>query len=190
MILGSHNSWSFLPPKKWWQKVLAFTARCQRKTIQEQYELGVRCFDLRIRFIKGDPYVVHNSFVYASIFDVYNDLNFLNNECNVCVRILHDVRKKKDYTDVSQDSFWNLCSYLKRRFTNIKWWCGRNLYNWEEDFVFDYKPRCTEMYSSVCSPKLIDDWFPLIYAKRNNSWIRRDEYKEDEILLIDFVDIK
>ena len=50
VILGSHNSWSYLPVKRWWMRPIAFMARCQRIDIRRQYEMGVRCFDLRIFF--------------------------------------------------------------------------------------------------------------------------------------------
>ena len=38
MILGSHNSWSYLPPKHWWMWPFHFMAKCQRVDIREQYE--------------------------------------------------------------------------------------------------------------------------------------------------------
>lgn len=191
MILGSHNSWSFLPPKKWWQKALAFTARCQKKDIQEQYALGVRCFDLRLRLINGEWHIVHNSFDYGLLEGIMYDLSWLHRQGDVVIRILHDVRKERDYTKEAVEKFKSFCAELILDiYPDIKWWCGRNLYNWEEDFVFDYKPVCHEFYSSVCSPRIIDDWFPFIYASRNNAWIRSGEYGDDEILLIDFVDIK
>ena len=189
MILGSHNSWSFLPPKKWWQRALAFTARCQRLNIKEQYNAGVRCFDLRLRYKDGTMYVVHNSFVYCKLNDIEKDLDWLDSRGDVVVRVVHDVRKGSDWTKDAIHEFSQCCIWLDT-FFNMKFWCGRNLYNWEVDYEFDYKPQCTEMYSSVCSPRIIDDWYPLVYAKRNNAWIRREEYKEDEILLIDFIDIK
>jgi hypothetical protein len=88
------------------------------------------------------------------------------------------------------ERFRRLCKVLKDDYRNVKFWCGRNLYNYGVDYGFAYHPACTEMYASVCSPHLVDDWLPWLYAYRNNAWIRRDEYKPDEILLIDFVDIK
>ena len=51
MVLGSHNAWSYLPARKWWMKMLAFTAKCQKYDIQTQYEkYNSRCFDLRLTF--------------------------------------------------------------------------------------------------------------------------------------------
>ena len=201
MILGSHNSWSFLPPRKWWQKALAFTARCQRLNIQQQYEAGVRCFDLRLRRINGDWHVVHNSFDYANFDapyfdppftgpDVWKDLLWLDFKADCLVRVVHDVRREKDYKEEDVREFMSVCHAIQRDFKHIKFWCGRNLYNWQVDYAFDFQPQCTEMYASVCSPHLIDDWFPLLYACRNNAWIRREDYKPDEVLLIDFVEIK
>ena len=52
-ILGSHNTMSYLTPRNWFYKLIAFTAKCQSKSIQEQYEkYDVRLFDLRFRFNK------------------------------------------------------------------------------------------------------------------------------------------
>lgn len=194
MILASHNSWSYLTPIKWWQKLLFFTAKCQRKTIVEQYnDYNVRCFDLRIRIIDGIPYIVHNSFIYATLFSDYImlTLSWLNDCGDVKIRIVHDVRREKDYDIFTVNTFCQTCYNLKLQFNKIQWWCGRNLYNWKEDYHFDYQPYCSEMYSSVRPPKIIDDWIPIIYAKLNNKKILKEAEKYEEgILMIDFVDIK
>ena len=47
IVIGSHNSLSYLPLKHWWQKPLRIFARCQSMTLQEQYDEGVRLFDIR-----------------------------------------------------------------------------------------------------------------------------------------------
>lgn len=49
MKLASHNSLSFVKPKKWWEKLINFTAKCQSHDIQTQYIDGVRLFDIRLR---------------------------------------------------------------------------------------------------------------------------------------------
>ena len=193
MILGSHNSWSYLKPKKLWMKALAFTAKCQEKNIKEQYETyGVRCFDLRIRFDGRTPHIVHNDFDYGRLNDIEKDLQWLNDKGDVWIRIIHDVRKKKDHTEASVINFATTCSKLIETYPGLKFWCGRNLENWEQDCILP-EPKCTELYASVCPPKIVDDWYPHRYAKKNN----KDIYKniaptlgENEILLIDFVNIK
>ena len=188
MIIGSHNSWSYLTPKKFWMKLLAFTAKCQSYDIKTQYEkYNVRCFDLRVRFNKDKLIIAHGMIEYnISEEKLLNDLEYLNSKRDVCIRILHEVRTKEQYTEESINNFVDFIVKLQCKFLNIKFWCGRNLYNWEYDYEFPYKPSCEEKYSSVCSPKLIDDWYPRIFAKRNNKQILKEGTDKD-ILLIDFV---
>ena len=117
------------------------------------------------------------------------DLRFINNRFSQCyVRMIHEVRTKKGYTDESVELFRKKCSEYLEMFPNIVFWCGRNLFNWEVDYDFGKEPTCEEKYSSVCPPKYLDDWFPWMYAKLNNSKIRGMGH-DSEILLIDFVNL-
>ena len=60
MIKGSHNSWTYLKPKKWWMYLIRWAAKCQSKNIIEQYNAGVRCFDLRLKCKEnGDMCIAH-----------------------------------------------------------------------------------------------------------------------------------
>ena len=195
MILGSHNSWSYLKPQKWWMKLLSFTAKCQCKTIEEQYEkYGVRCFDLRLRYIDGEAYVVHNDFVYGKFWgEISQTLQWLNDKRDVVIRVIHDVRTKNKYKPLSVKSFKDDCKRMEEEYPNILFWSGMNLYNYEYDYNFEYFPKCIEKYASVCPPRIVDDWLPFLYATIKNKWIYKN-YKLDNtytsILLIDFVNIK
>ena len=190
-ILGSHNSWSYLPAAKWWMRPFEFTAKCQKHSIKRQYnEAGVRCFDLRIKFVNGNPAVAHGSMVYKNGWSkVLDDLVWLNLQQDAVVRVLHEVRSKKDYTPEAVEQFRQMCVFLKASFKNLKFWCGRNLYNWEVDYKFDYNPSCEEKYSSVCPPRYVDDWIPIVYARFCNRKIVKKGTDKD-ILLIDFVNIR
>lgn len=191
MILGSHNSWSYLPVKQWYLKPLAFTARCQNVDIKTQYEkYGVRCFDLRVRFTPTDGLIIaHGIIEYKyNYYNLIDDLAYLDSKGDCCIRVLHETRNKKQYTVYSKNSFIDFCDYIKRTFNRIKFWCGRNLYNWEVDYDFEYKPECEENYSSVKAPKLIDDWWPWLYAKRHNKEII-EKGTDKDILLMDFVNL-
>ena len=49
--LASHNTMSYLTPRTLLDRIIAFTARCQSKTIYEQIEkYGVELVDLRFKF--------------------------------------------------------------------------------------------------------------------------------------------
>lgn len=191
MVLGSHNSWSYLPVKQWYFKPFAFTARCQSKNIITQYEqYGVRCFDLRVRFTPTDGITVaHGIIEYKySWFDILDDLTYLNSKGDCYLRILHEARNKKQYTAFSRNVFKEFCYYIETRFEHINMWCGRNLYDWNFDYIFNKEPTCEENYSSVKSPKLIDDWWPWIYAKTHNKKIV-EKGTDKDILLMDFVNL-
>jgi hypothetical protein len=191
-ILGAHNAWSFLPVKKWWMKPFSFMAKCQNVDIRSQYLMhGVRCFDLRVCFDKDDNMEIrHGMAVYKyNEEDLFKDLTFLNNRANTCyIRVLHEVRSKKKYTDHEIEEFQMFCERLEKEFPRLKFWCGRNLVDWSVDYKFRNEPTCDEKYSSVCPPKIIDDWVPVLYAKLKNRKIRKEGTDKD-ILLIDFVDL-
>ena len=186
MILGSHNSWSYLPPKKWWMKPFRFVAQCQDWDIRTQYEHGVRCFDLRLQYDGDNLCVVHGQMVYKiTCAELLVDLDWLNKQDDVYVRILHDARTKKLHNERAVKHFQNYCAAFEQLFPNIKFWCGKNLYNWTNDYEFKNNPSCEERYSSVTLPK-IDDICPRYYAKKHNKEIYKEGTNKD-ILLIDFV---
>lgn len=172
-------------------KPIAFMARCQSKTIREQYELGVRCFDLRVRFNRrGLGIVAHGMVEYCfTASKIYEDLSWLDSQGDCMVRVLLEVRSSRRYNKRNVTLFRQFCSRIEDSYTNIRFWCGRNLYNWAYDYDFFDYPSCCEMYASVCPPNILDDWWPWLYARRHNRKIR-EKGTDKDILLIDYVNIK
>ena len=194
MILGSHNSWSYLPPRRWWMRPIAFMAKCQRVDIRTQYErYGVRCFDLRVRFNKyGLGIVAHGIVEYCfTASKIYEDLAWLDSKGDCYVRVIHEVRTVKQYKNRQRNLFRHFCERLEDEYKNIRFWCGRELFCWGYDYHFPGydEPTCEERYASVCPPKLVDDWWPWLFARLHNRAVLAAGTKKD-ILLIDFVDIK
>lgn len=193
MILGSHNAWSYLPPRKWWQWLLRFTARCQRVNIARQVaEFGVQCVDLRVRFAADGVRLVHGIVEYQytreQLEQELTRLNAWGSRVPMYVRVLLDVRTKRAYTQYQREAFWQFCNELEMLYPYLRFWCGRNLYNWNTIYTFHYAPTCEERYASVCRPKWLGDWFPLPYALLHNHR-NRERGTDKDILLIDFVDI-
>jgi len=193
VLLGSHNSWSYMSPEKWWMKPIAFMARCQRVDIIAQYEkYGVRCFDLRVRFNKyGLGIVAHGPVEYCFTAPlVYEDLSWLDAKGNCMVRVIHEVRSASQYKNRRVDLFRHFCSRLEQEYPGIRFWCGRDLFCWGYDYRFDgAEPACDERYASVCPPGIVDDWWPWLYARLHNREIRQTGTDKD-VLLIDYVDIR
>ena len=192
MIIGAHNAWSYLRPKKWWMRLISFSARCQRCNIKEQYEKhNVRCFDLRIRFREGKPVICHGIVEYDySYEELLEDLKWLHSKGDVIVRLLLELRsvKKKDWSKQKQlfNTFYN--TILKIFFPNIEFIKGRSLPDWDKVIKSTKEGNEVEDYASVSNPKYIDDWIPILYASINNKKALKKNI-DKEILLIDFVDI-
>lgn len=190
MILGSHNSWSYLPVKKWWMKPIAFTARCQSVDIQAQYDLGVRCFDLRVKFDDcGFVYIAHGIIEYdITGVKLYQLLRWLDEKGNCYIRVIHEIRNARQAKKSDTVEFRKMCSDFESKFTHTRFWCGRNLYDWNKDYDFGIYPTCEEDYGSVSNHKWLYAWWPWLYARLHNKTIRAKEI-DKEILLIDYVNI-
>lgn len=191
--LGSHNTMSYLTPLKWYFRPIAFTAKCQSKTIQEQYEIyGVRLFDLRFKFNKkGEVHFAHGAIEYKG--NIGETLNYLNSLDNIPVRIMLE---NKPGDKESEFKAW--CEYLEDTYKNIKFFGGRNKWNWEELYKFKHEhPKVEDKYSSCNTNEpgkpqtgtYIDDLCPIWYAKKNNKINRKNGTIKD-YLMIDFVEIE
>lgn len=188
MKIISHNSWTFNKPKSWWMKVINFTAKCQDVDIKTQYEkYGIRAFDLRVRFENNLIKVVHGYIVYdVSSSDLFKDLQYLNDKGDCVVRLLHDVRSKKQYTTSPVERFVEYAQYYETMFPNIKFFGGNNLYTTNRDYNFPNRYSINGKYGSVISPTWLFGLYPRLYAFFNN--IRNITSETDkDYTMIDFV---
>lgn len=189
-ILASHNSFTFLKPKKWYMTPFNFISKCQSKTIEEQYNLGTRYFDLRVSFNKfGNVELRHGLMIYkGGMNEISKALTFLNERpFTVYVRVIHETNKYKD-TNTSRELFTMLCIHLENTYKKIKFLDGRTKYNWEEVYSFNNSnPELNADFSSVKGSKLNDLW-PWLYAKTHNK--KAIENNSSKYLMLDFVNIQ
>lgn len=195
-ILASHNTMSYLTPRRWYFKPLAFTAKCQSKPIQEQYEkYGVRLFDLRFRFNKkGEIHFAHGAVEYiGNIAFIFSILEYLNTLKDIVVIVRYE-NKEGEF----EEDFKVWCNYLETVYTNVKWVGGIN--KWKGKLVYKFKnpfPSVEDKYSSCNTNEpskpvtgtILDDLCPIWYAKKNNKKNRAIGTEKD-YLMIDFVEIK
>ena len=180
--IASHNTMSYLPPKHWWLYPFRFIARCQSKTIQEQYEkYGIKCFDLRVCFDEsGNPHFAHGLITYKG--NVYQVLNYLNSlKDDIKVRLILE-------KGLSFVLFYNLCRFFERSYKNITFFEGVAKDGWVRICSFQYQPTYDQKVSSMTGKKW-DDWCPWLYAKLMN---KKNVQKgtDKNFLFMDFVNIK
>ena len=197
--LGSHNSWSYAKPLKWYLPHFIF--KCQDSDIKTQYEIGSRIFDLRLRLKNNDTWGVSHGF---GIFNVnyVKDLEWLNNKHEeIYVRVLLEYNAQPKHYEYISGKFQEECRDLELRYENLKFVEGRCKWSWVQLYDFKYKiPKLRDSYSSTTSLfesdnkflRIIDDWWPWLYAKlRNKKNIAKfkEDHKEDEYLFMDFLNM-
>lgn len=206
-MIGSHNSMSYLPVRQWYLKPFWWMARCQSKTLNEQfYTYGVRLFDIRIRFDKnGEIIYAHGPIEFSGKdmqFYLY-DLNTWANDSNetvYCRIILESNSPMKDQAR-QEVLFANECKCLQEFYPHITFFGGNRKYDWKEIYHFDANIELNDMYSSTTNifggskdhwTAKLDDLWPWLYAKlRNKKNIKKyAESEGDKVLFIDFVNIK
>lgn len=68
-MLGSHNSGSFLKQVGWTRWIPGALSRCQSIGFHEQYDLGVRFFDIRVTYYRGKYILAHGLAMYDMTLD-------------------------------------------------------------------------------------------------------------------------
>ena len=192
-MLASHNSWTYLKPRKWWMKLIGFTARCQNINIFKQEKYNIKCFDLRVRINSEDiAMCTHGLMEYCPVQDILPSMEYLNNlavqkDTHYYIRILHDVRNKKQYENSSAKLFSEWCSKLEKDFPALYFFGGNNLYNNEVDYTFNRNYSIYGHYGSVTPPTWFWGLFPWLYAKLHNHSSEIPKDCSDTFCMIDFV---
>lgn len=205
MNIGTHNSLTYLKPKKWWQKLIWFTAKCQSVDYEKQYELGSRVFDIRIWYDDDlNLEIRHGRISYRCSYTVlYNMLDFLNEKGDCYVRILCEEDKiaKQDPSAIDKEkAFKDDCQYFEATYENIKFFGGNRKYDWKVLYNFNNKdiPTLIDRYSSTTSLfkfknrflAVLDDLCPILYAKLKNKNLIKEHNDKDGYLFIDFINIQ
>lgn len=193
MVLGSHNSFSYITPYKWWMRPFHFMARCQSRDIQEQFYRGARMFDLRLRFNDFNGWMVAHGAMEFCTLDYATEfhLRWLNDKSHpaspVYVRLLLEYNSEPKYAAWLKAHFWEICLNLQKDYPNIHFFGGQAKWNWVQIFnAWKYPaPTIEDKYSSTTGT-ILDDWWPWLYAVTHNKRNRKKGTDKD-ILLIDFV---
>lgn len=208
MVLGSHNTMTYLKPKKWWMWLGRFMAKCQSLDYKQQYESGVRWFDFRISLPKDSngnheyPVFSHGLVDYKGTYpeEVFE---YFNNKPDVYCRI---VLEKGNDMEVDLFKFYvtkwmNL--YPNINFTQIAkkgQWVNliepnstnpygglKDAYASANGYYPQYQNWPGILKSKTWSGYILDDLWPWIYARFNNKKNIEKHKDENITLLLDFI---
>lgn len=195
-MLGSHNSLSYLPCRKWWMYLINWTTKCQSKTLSKQFHSGVRYFDIRLKWNdkKEDWVIAHGLIEYKGnirrVLETIDSLAKFYNE-KVYVRFLLEYNKRPndEATKILKLSSFVRC--MRGEYSNIMYHLVET--KWDEKIIETYSDDIilVHAYSSVLEYKRFF-WIPYWYAKLHNKENRKTfkitlEDKVNRVLLLDFV---
>ncbi len=193
MLLGSHNSLSYMKPRQWWLRPFAWVGKCQGLTIPEQWNQGVRYFDIRIRF-KGEQIISGHGLIDYNV-NVIEWLGYLNRRAEMenqqcVVRLMLETKGTKD--DVR---FKNYLKFWKVLYPNICFVGGLRKDPFEAIAEVDSVPEkhayklFQDYGAKTWWEKLKGLKFPCprYWAKRDNAGYR-GAASENEYTILDFVE--
>ena len=197
-MLGSHNSLTYLPCRKWWMYLINWAAKCQSKTLNEQFHNGAKYFDFRVRFKDGKPVIAHGLIEYKGNIDyMVANLNYFAEYFGetIYLRFVLEYNKIPEDFASQMASLVDLVRYYRGKYPNITY--TYIMSKWNEQKVATYYSKDTDTptlihkYSSVLKEKRFL-WIPYWYAKLHNKKNRKAfkhvlEDKDSKVLMLDFV---
>lgn len=184
--LASHNTMTYLPPTKWWMRLLKPIYKCQDLTIQEQYNKGVRVFDIRIRYDFADykwKFAHGIVFLKGEVTEVFDLLNACK-DC--CIRI---VLESNNDNILQSEFFKSLLCKLVVDYPNIYFFEGTRKYDWFKlgnNIVKTNLPYVQRI--SSMDGKWYNFWCPRLYAWMNNKKVLFDKSIDyNNYIFVDFI---
>lgn len=178
-MIGSHNTMTYLPPRRKWLWWLKWIAQCQSKDYREQWEHGARAFDLRIFFNNDGVEYRHGLISY----DADNLIEFLDfcNRNGAIVRVLFEERnwvhlKLRSKIHDYKNDFKAFCKDIDSNYPNITFYGGWNTSTHEQIYKFGNSVIDRQCYTSFTP-------FAWIYA------LFHRKHDSDVVMCYDFIEI-
>lgn len=199
MKLATHNSLSSYTPKKWWTRIFNPFAKCQSLTIEEQWDAGVRMFDIRVRPHSGEA--AHGLISYD--VDVKKIFEYLNQKGDIVVRLCCEDSALYSYGVIfDEDWFRYYFAQCVHDYPNITFCEGYMKRGWRKiinvndvDYIEKYRTfnhymsengwrdKLKSILEYICHP------FPKYWAEKDNTNYRRMCKGYDGYVMMDFVEI-
>ena len=164
IIIGSHNTMSYLPVRHWWQRPLRIFARCQRKTLLEQLDSGVQAVDIRIYFDSIYLWRYAHGAVSFDGPEIHTLIGMLPHGT-----IVRFILERSGET--AEKAFRFLCSYIEPTYPGLTFIGGYSKRPWRKLYTFKAEQTGDAVIHQPVS-SMADDarWYerilPILYHRR------------------------
>lgn len=212
-MLGSHNSFSYLKPVKWWMRLINFAGKCQSLDVYDQILLqDVKFFDVRLKWDNKaqEFYLAHGIIRYSwNISPLVSFLDWLYTDELDDLISIGGKKFKCSYSPIFRfvleynnpiedrtiiDKFKSLLDTLIFMYDGINILGGYT--KWDEQCIYtgigDKDVTLNHGYSSVLGWKryfLIPWVYAWYYNRAHDTYIKYLVNKNKEVILLDFVDL-
>ena len=195
-MLGSHNSLTYLPCHKWWMYLINWTAKCQSKTLSEQFHDGVRYFDIRLKWdSRKETWIIASGLIeykgnIRRVLETLNSLAEFYNE-KLYVRFILEYNKRPNDEATKIIKLRNFVRYARGEYSNITYHLIET--KWDEKVIERYSNNIVLIHSylSVLDGKdsfLIPYWYAKLHNKENRKTFKNSlKDKANRVLMLDFV---
>ena len=183
-MIGSHNTMTYLPVRKWWMHLFNWMAKCQNHSIEDQYNKGVRVFDFRLKFYKNNPigYFAHGLIDYTngkSPFFIITEF-LLSHQDITQIRLFAEDTNCR-YYDYSR--FEEVANSIKDTFQRINVIVVHSRKSWERTGDSIYTD--IEDYYKFSWKRLIP--FPRLYTYMYGGSYSKEEEQPNYLIYKDFI---
>ena len=185
-MIGSHDSFTYMNPLHSIFKLFKFIWRTQTKSITEQYNCGVRYFDIRVKYRRNRWYICHGVVTFnVSFYSIKHIIDFFNlHYLNSKLRIIYE---RGEYEDIFKKEIRDILDNDTLSFACIKskWEVLVNRDPIINDYT--YKPILSNL--SWCENIKRMNFFSTIksWAKRHNPKINEDMICNNVLYFMDYI---
>ena len=188
MKLATHNSLSYVRPQ-WWARPFNFISKCQSLTVWQQYDLGVRYFDIRIWW-SGNRLISKHGLAKYDV-DVLSVLDFLNSK-NDKVRVRLVLEDTFAFGKNYDSRFVAFVNEVVKKYENVTFLCGVKKSTWAK--LVDLLDEPLEDFYEFFGDDGSEIYNPKWNAKHNNRLYWRlasllSSTGSDSWLMFDFIEI-
>lgn len=176
--IGTHNSATGEKGKGWLSWLVTPFAKCQSKSIREQYNAGCRMFDIRVKWVDGCFRCAHG--LWTSERGAYGILDEIDN-LGGCIVIL---TYEGGLSEHEQADFVECAKLMKATFPNIIWRevCVKK--GWRCIMPSETKERNTKDFATKDKSWLFC-LLPIPWLWKKFS--KKSEFDENTFKLVDFL---